>query len=256
MIKINKHNMKKTGKSNPHTTPKKSAHQLTRYQRWRVRAHKKIEERLKEESKGMIILKFFVVPILVSIIVLFLYLFLDFESFQRVGIAMLLYFFPPAGKETVIPVGVAVGLHPVLIGLTIAFLDIIIALFLLWNYDFAKLAPILGPWMEKVEKRGGNKFKENPWLENLAFLGLVLFVMFPFQGSGGLVTSILGRVIGMNKYKVFLAICIGAVVGSLLIAYFSDYFIGFFTDLYQALIFLVAIAVILAIYNGFKYLRK
>jgi uncharacterized membrane protein len=231
--------------------------QPTKYPQWRARAEEKINTRLEEESKEIIILKFFAAPIIVLIGIVFLFLILEFGVFTHVGGLMLAYFFPPLGKESVIPIGVAAGLNPILIGLAIAFVDIFVAIFLLWNYDFAKLMPALGPWMEKIEKKGGDKFQKHKWLENLAFVGLVLFVMFPFQGSGGVATSIIGRVIGMNKYKVFFAICIGAVVGCLLIAYFSDYFIGFFkNNIYQGLALLIAIAIILAIYNVFKYLKN
>lgn len=235
----------------------KNKQNLTRYQRWRLRAVEKIEQRLEEESKTTILLKFFAAPILVLVGVLLLFLLLDYDVFVKVGGLMLAYFFPPLGKESVIPIGIGAGLNPILIALVIAFVDIFVALFLVWNYDFAKLTPILGQWMEKVEKKGGKKFKESPWLENLAFVGLVLFVMFPFQGSGGVATSIIGRIIGMNKLKVFLAICIGAIVGCLLIAYFADLFIGFFkNNLYQGLAILIAIAIILGVYNGFKYFKK
>jgi lipopolysaccharide export LptBFGC system permease protein LptF len=240
---------------NKHST--KHSKKLSRYQRWRKRAVKKIEERLQEESKKMIILKFFAAPILVLSGVVVLFIILEYEVFIRVGSLMIAYFFPPLGKEAVIPIGVAAGVHPIVIALSIGFVDIFVALFLVWNYDFAKLIPFLGPWMEKVEKKGGKAFTERPWLENIAFIGLILFVMFPFQGSGGLATSIIGRIIGMNKIKVFIAICIGAIVGCLLIAYFADMFIGFFkNNLYQGLAILIAIAVILAVYNVFKHLKK
>jgi uncharacterized membrane protein len=236
---------------------KKEDEQLKKYQRWRNRAIEKIEDRLAQESKSMIILKFFAAPILVFFGVLFLYLILEYSVFLKLGGLMMAYFFPPLGKESVIPIGIGAGIHPILIALAIAYVDIFVALFLIWNYDFAKLIPFLGPWMEKVEKKGGKKFKERPWLENLAFIGLILFVMFPFQGSGGVATSIIGRVIGMNKFKVFLAICIGAIVGCLLIAYFADAFIAVFRNNWiQGLIFLIIIAIALAVYDIFKYWKK
>ena len=61
------------------------------------------------------------------------------------------YFFPPLGKESVIPTGVAFGIDPLIMALSIAFVDIIIAFFLLWNYDLAKKIPLVGKFMEKIE---------------------------------------------------------------------------------------------------------
>ncbi|HDM67005.1 MAG TPA: hypothetical protein ENG62_01285, partial [Thermoplasmatales archaeon] len=133
---------------------------------------------------------------------------------------MLAYFFPPLGKESVIPMGIALGFHPLIMALSVAFVDIIVALFLLWNYDFAKKIPFIGPFMEKVESIGKTSSSKYSWVKPLRFIGIVLFVMVPFQGSGGLVGSILGRLIGMTPLNTFLAITTGSITGCLLIAYF------------------------------------
>ena len=53
------------------------------------------------------------------------------------------YFFPPLGKETIIPAGLAAGINPIFMALSIAFVDIIVSLFLIWNYDLVKKIPIL-----------------------------------------------------------------------------------------------------------------
>lgn len=172
------------------------------------------------------------------------------------------YFFPPFGKETIIPLGIGVlkngltvpliNLHvepvsvdPLSIALAIAFVDIVVALFLVWNYDLAKKIPLVGSFMEKVEKIGESSSDKYKWFKPLRFFGIILFVMVPFQGSGGLVGSILGRLIGMNPYQTFVAISIGAVVGCLSMAYFSDAIISLFqTNLLQALLIIIIIVIV------------
>jgi len=72
---------------------------------------------------------------------------------------MFAYFFPPLGKESIIPIGVSGGeitiplynqqiivtsINPLIMALTIAFIDIVVALFLVWNYDLAEKIPIIG----------------------------------------------------------------------------------------------------------------
>lgn len=227
---------------------------LSRYQRWQARAKGLLQERLMHESKRMIVIKFFIAPILCMIAALLLFLFLDFDTFTKVGGLMLVYFVPPAGKETVIPTGVFVfGINPLLMAFSIAFVDIVTAIFLLWNYDYAKLIPFVGEWMDKVEKKGGKQFQENVWLEGLAFFGLVLFVIFPFQGSGGVGASIVGRVVGMDKYKVVYAVTIGALSGCVLIAYISEALREFFIkNLILGIIFFIIIVIIIAIYLIYK----
>lgn len=132
------------------------------------------------------------------------------------------YFFPPLGKESIIPAGIALGIDPLVMALSIAFVDFVVALFLLWNYDLAKKIPFVGKFMVKVEEIGKKSSSKYSWIKPLRFVGIVLFVMVPFQGSGGLVGSIVGRLVGMKPLNTLLAITIGAVIGTLTIGYFAD----------------------------------
>jgi uncharacterized membrane protein len=181
---------------------------------------------------------FFVPFIIASLFIIMLFVAMggDGSRFRILGGAMFLYFFPPLGKESVIPgaiwgVGGASGLLEhfspgmsiTLIAGTIAFVDIISGLFLLWNFDLVEKVPLLGTYIRKFEKKGKGYLSKKPWVERIAFIGVALFVMFPFQGSGAVGASILGRIIGMNKLKVWFAIIIGAIGGCFLIAMISYY---------------------------------
>lgn len=158
------------------------------------------------------------------------------------------YFFPPLGKESIIPTGILIfGLHPLLIAFSVAFVDIVVALFLVWNYDLAKKIPFVGNFIIRIEEKGKTAGKKYGWVKPLRFIGIVLFVMVPFQGSGGLVGSIVGRLIGMKPWNTFLAISIGAIVGCLLIAFFAQAFLIFAeinTMLTVLLIIIIAIVII------------
>jgi len=132
------------------------------------------------------------------------------------------YFFPPLGKETIIPAGILIGIHPLVMALSIAFVDFIVALFLIWNYDLAKNIPLIGTFMKKVEKIGKTSSNKYSWIKPLRFIGIMLFVMIPFQGSGGMVGSIVGRLIGMKPWTTLISITLGAVIGCTLVAYFAE----------------------------------
>ena len=69
-----------------------------------------------------------------------------------------------------------------------------------------------------MEKIGARKWKEHKYLSKLAYGGLALFVAIPFQGSGGLTATIIGRILGMGKYKVLYSVFLGAIFGTTLIA--------------------------------------
>jgi uncharacterized membrane protein len=174
-------------------------------------------------SKLIITFLKFIIPILIGIaVVLTVGYFLDDYLRLRYWSLITAYFFPPFGKETVIPAGIVAGIHPTTIALSIAFVDIIVALFLVYNYDLAKKIPFVGKFIVRIEKIGRSSSDKYRWLKPLRFIGIILFVMVPFQGSGGLVGSIVGRLIGMKRWTVFIAISIGAIVGCLLIGYFAD----------------------------------
>jgi len=170
------------------------------------------------------------------------------------------YFFPPLGKESVIPTGVGLGIDPLVMALSIAFVDIVVALFLLWNYDLAKKIPLIGKFMIKVEDIGKSTSDKYSWIKPLRFIGIVLFVIVPFQGSGGLVGSILGRLFGMKPWNTFFAIAIGAIIGTMIIAYFSEaiksVFIQNFLLGILIIIILVVIGIMVFIYKKSKNNNK
>lgn len=221
------------------------------------------------------IAKFFLPFAIAGLVILTLYLIVDNESYGKLFFLMIAYFFPPLGKESVIPIGISGGsltipiinqhivvpsINPLVMALTIAFVDIIVALFLLWNYDFAKKIPLIGKFMIKVENIGKSSSDKYGWIKPLRFIGIVLFVMVPFQGSGGLVGSILGRLVGMKPRNTFFAISIGAITGCLLIAYFADAILSVFVKniLLGVLIIIIilVIGIMVLIYRKSKDSRK
>jgi uncharacterized membrane protein len=178
---------------------------------------------IKDKPKFLIqIVKFFT-PIVIGLSVLIFVGLLMSESLRfRFWPLISAYFFPPLGKESIIPTGVVAGIHPSIMAFSVAFVDIIVALFLLWNYDLAKKIPLIGKFIVRVENIGKRSSDKYSWIKPLRFIGIILFVMVPFQGSGGLVGSILGRLFGMKPWNTFFAISIGAIFGCILIAYFTD----------------------------------
>jgi uncharacterized membrane protein len=214
----------------------------------------------------------FIVPFIIGIATIYIIgILLPDNSMYKYWALVAAYFFPPFGKETIIPIGIYGGeipipfsndlmiitpINPLIMALSIAFVDIIVALFLVWNYDLAKKIPFVGPFMETVENIGKRSSNKYAWITPLRFVGIVLFVMVPFQGSGGLVGSIVGRFIGMKPINTFLAICTGAVIGCTLIAFFSNaIFSLFIQDILLALmilIILIIMGIMILIYKKSK----
>lgn len=215
---------------------------------------------MKRNTVEIGILKF-VIPFIIGLVVVYTVgMMLPDECTYKYWALVAAYFFPPFGKETIIPIGIYGGqipipfsndimiitpINPLIMALSIAFVDIIVALFLLWNYDLAKKIPFVGAFMEKVEFIGKKTSNKYTWITPLRFIGIVLFVMVPFQGSGGLVGSIVGRFIGMKPINTFLAISFGAVIGCSLIAFFSDVILSVFVqDILLGVLILIIIIII------------
>ena len=231
---------------------------------------------INQRSKLYISIAKFLLPFAIAgLVILTLYFIVDNESYGKLFFLMIAYFFPPLGKESVIPIGISGGpltipiinqyivvpsINPLVMALTIAFVDIIVALFLLWNYDLAKKIPLIGKFMIKVENIGKSSSDKYGWIKPLRFIGIVLFVMVPFQGSGGLVGSILGRLVGMKPWNTFFAISIGAITGCLLIAYFADAILSVFVKNILLgvliIIILLVIGIMVLIYRRSKDSRK
>lgn len=162
---------------------------------------------------------FLVLPfIVIGIYIFILYLTLSTERFEILLGLMVIYFFPPAGKESVIPLGIAMGFPGYVMATTIAMMDVAAALFMILNFDLALRIPIFGKWINKFTETGSALFMKYSWLEGLSLIGLILFVIIPFQGSGGFGGSILGRIFGLPPLHLFLGIATGAFIGSYFIA--------------------------------------
>lgn len=191
---------------------------------------------------------FFMPFIIASFYILLLYTIIANENiFWVVGGGISAYFFPPFGKESVIPGTISVLMAskynlsaPAIITLvsgSIAFVDVVTSYFLLWNFYIAEKIPFVGKWIKRFEEFGAQKMKEKAWISKIAFVGVALFVVFPFQGSGGVGGSILGKVIGMNKYQAWFAIITGSFVGCFMIGIISYYLGGAVLSAFRSSIF-------------------
>lgn len=131
------------------------------------------------------------------------------------------YVVPPAGKESVIPALLARGFDPFLVFTYILGLDILVGLFVLWNYDRLLALPHVGDLLKWIRNRWDASLEEKPWLANLTFTGVVLFIAVPLQGSGGLAGALLGRTLGMRTYRVLVAVTLGSALAVLAVVNLS-----------------------------------
>jgi len=135
----------------------------------------------------------------------------------------LAYFVPPAGKETVIPLMVVAGIPWWLATFSIMLFDLMGALFIIWNFPLALRIPGFGHWAERFMTTGREQFDRFPIIEHISTVGLAFFVMIPFEGSGGVAASIIGRVLGMDYLKILISVAIGSLLSASAIALSAGY---------------------------------
>jgi uncharacterized membrane protein len=135
---------------------------------------------------------------------------------------MVAYMLPPAGKETVIPIGIALGIPWWYMALSVTMIDVETGLFMALNFDLAYRIPLLGPILSDLTKKTQAFLDDHRWLAGLWFFAIVLMVSVPFFGSGGFRGSIAGKLLGLTTLLTFLAILAGALIGCFGIALGSD----------------------------------
>ncbi|MDD1706122.1 MAG: small multi-drug export protein [Methanoregulaceae archaeon] len=140
------------------------------------------------------------------------------ESILILGGLMIAYFIPPSGKESIIPIGIGLGIPWWLMALTLTLLDVITALFMIMNFALMIRVPRLGPWIEKTTATGREFMAERPWMARWRIPGVAFFVMLPLQGTGGVGATVVGLMAGLTPGEILLAVGIGAAVESLAFA--------------------------------------
>jgi len=181
--------------------------------------------------------------ILWAVYLLFLkYIYVPNQDFYGIFGLKLLYFLSPAGKESVIPLGLAAGFSWHVMAVSLTVIDVLTCMFMVWNFDLLCKAPVLGGWIATWSRAGRKLFNSFPLIERLSVIGLAIFVLLPVPGSGGIASSVFGKVLGLPPWHIFLAVLIGSPLGSIFVA------LGFHSlDEYFKLgpIFLVGAAVII-----------
>lgn len=155
--------------------------------------------------------------------------------------AMVAYLVTPAGAEIVIPSSVvAVGLNggggfeAFMTIASVVLVDVFSALFLLWNFDLAEKTPFLGAFIERTEDRCRAYLARKPARQKLAVVALALYVALPFQMSGGVVGSILGRVMGLERHRVFAVVALSSAAGAVPIGLAAYVFGGAIADAFRS----------------------
>jgi uncharacterized membrane protein len=150
----------------------------------------------------------------------------------------LAYFIPPAGKETVILVGLSQGLPMFYWCSTLWVFDMLVCIGIITNWwflelfikhippfafvgvrrkkpHFYKTTVSLEVWYVKLQRKTHEIEMRN--YGKLLLVVLALFMFIPFQGTGAMSTTVIGTTLGLRKREIIAIVAIGSLLSILFI---------------------------------------
>lgn len=104
----------------------------------------------------------------------------------------------------------------------LTYLDTMVAMFVAFHMGIVFRLPWVGPRIKDIVSDGQFILRKQPWIRRTAFMGLVFFVIFPTSTTGSVGGSIFGRLLGMKRWRVVVAILFGSILGNGLMLLFSE----------------------------------
>lgn len=98
--------------------------------------------------------------------------------------------------------------------LMVTWLDLLVAILLLFHAGFLFRLPWFGSRARMLIDDGRFLLHSQPWIRRATFAGLVLFVAIPLAAMGSVGGTIFGRMLGLGRLRLFLAILIGSLLGN------------------------------------------
>lgn len=161
-------------------------------------------------------------PLLAVVFFMLCFLVLPRDRILILGGLMIAYYVPPAGKESIIPIGIGLGIPWWLMALSVTILDLVTSLFVMMNFTLIRRIPRIGSWIEKITDVGREFMTGHPWVARWRIPGVAFFVFLPLQGTGGVGATVVGLMAGLTPGEILIAVGIGAAIESLLFAIGSE----------------------------------
>ncbi|MDP6155650.1 MAG: small multi-drug export protein [Candidatus Thermoplasmatota archaeon] len=158
-----------------------------------------------------------------------------------------LYMIPFVTGDKTVLISTAPSFHgygQYLIAVNLAIMDCLLSWLIVYNIDLMKRWKKPGRLINAIEGKSRFMLEKYPRLRNIAAVFIIFLVMIPFQGSGGLTASIVGRLMGLRPWKVLLSVAVGAFTGCLAIAIMVGTIKKYVSTPVQFIIFVVFVGLI------------
>lgn len=139
-----------------------------------------------------------------------------------------------------------ISLKPSELFCLVTYLDFMVALFVAFHMGILFRLPYIGEKIAMLVWDGKMLLNAQPWIKRMAFVGLVLFVIFPTSTTGSVGGSIFGRLLGMSRLLTVSGVLIGSLIGNGLMWAFAKQ-INHYVDPQNVWIKIVGIGILVAL---------
>ena len=114
-----------------------------------------------------------------------------------------------------------IALTPAELFLMVTYMDFAVAFFVTFHMGILFRVPWVGEKIAALVSDGRFVMEHHPWIKRIAFLGLVIFVVFPTSTTGSIGGSIFGRLLGLSRWLTVLGVLCGSLIGNGLMYIFA-----------------------------------
>ncbi len=139
-----------------------------------------------------------------------------------------------------------ISLEPSELFFLVTYMDFVAALFVAVHMGILFRIPYVGPKIAMLVWDGKFLMDSQPWIKRIAYLGLVLFVIFPTSTTGSIGGSIFGRLLGLSRMVTVSAVLLGSVLGNGIMLVFAKW-INQFVNPNNMWVKIVGIAIIIGL---------
>lgn len=96
----------------------------------------------------------------------------------------------------------------------VTYIDFMAAIFVAFHMGIIFRLPYVGEKLAMLVWDGKQLLMTHRWIRRMAFVGLVMFVVFPTSTTGSIGGSIFGRLLGMGRIQTVIGVLMGSLLGN------------------------------------------
>lgn len=153
-----------------------------------------------------------------GVVLCFFFLTMPSDVFYKFIGFLGLYLMPGFGKESIVPLAMALGISWWQITLGIVVGDMALAIIIAYNFDLLLRLPLLGRVLRYFTTKTNEVLQKYLWIKGLSLVGLFLFMYIPFMGSSAINTTIVGRLLSVPPKTLLTIVFVGSILATLTMA--------------------------------------